>query len=94
MKIIICGCGKIGSTLLSALVAEGHDLVALDDDPAALAEVTNIRDEDVRSPDAGVFQRFAVRAVSAHSDHVVDVGDLRKGCRVVVERREVVSFDY
>ena len=44
MKIIICGCGKIGSTLLSALVAEGHDLVALDDDPAALAEVTNIHD--------------------------------------------------
>ena len=44
MKIIICGCGKIGSTLLSALVAEGHSLVALDDDPAALSEVTNIHD--------------------------------------------------
>ena len=44
MKIIVCGCGKIGSTLLSALAAEGHDLVALDDDPAVITEVTNIYD--------------------------------------------------
>lgn len=44
MKIIVCGCGKIGSTILSALAAEGHDLVALDDDPAVIAEVTNIYD--------------------------------------------------
>ena len=44
MKIIVCGCGKIGVTLLSALVAEGHDLVALDDNPAVIAEVTNIHD--------------------------------------------------
>ena len=44
MKIIVCGCGKIGTTILSALAAEGHDLVALDDDPAVIAEVTNIYD--------------------------------------------------
>ena len=37
MKSIVCGCGKIGSTILAALVAEGHDLVALDDDPAVRA---------------------------------------------------------
>ena len=44
MKIIVCGCGKIGTTLLSALASEGHDLCALDKDPAAVAEVTNIYD--------------------------------------------------
>ena len=44
MKIIVCGCGKIGTTILAALAAEGHDLVALDDDPAVITEVTNIYD--------------------------------------------------
>ena len=44
MKIIVCGCGKIGTTLLSSLASEGHDLVAIDKDPAAIAEVTNIYD--------------------------------------------------
>ena len=44
MKIIVCGCGKIGTAILSALASEGHDLVALDNDPAAIAEITNIYD--------------------------------------------------
>ena len=30
MKILIVGVGKIGSTLLSGLVSEGHDVVAID----------------------------------------------------------------
>lgn len=44
MKIIICGCGKIGSTILASLVSEGHDVVALDRDPDVITEVTNIHD--------------------------------------------------
>lgn len=44
MKIIVCGCGKIGTSLLSSLASEGHDLLAIDKDPAAIAEVTNIYD--------------------------------------------------
>ena len=44
MKIIIGGCGKIGETLLSALVSEGHDVVALDNNPAVIAQITNIYD--------------------------------------------------
>ena len=44
MKIIIGGCGKIGETLLAALVSEGHDVVALDNDPAVIAQITNIYD--------------------------------------------------
>ena len=30
MNIIVVGCGKIGSTLVESLSAEGHDVVALD----------------------------------------------------------------
>lgn len=44
MKIIVNGCGKIGSTILASLVAEGHDVVALDRDPAVITEMTNIYD--------------------------------------------------
>lgn len=44
MNIIIVGCGKIGTTILSCLVAEGHDVVALDNDPEVVAEITNVYD--------------------------------------------------
>ncbi len=44
MNIIVIGCGKIGTTLISSLVAEGHDLVAIDNNPDVIAEITNIYD--------------------------------------------------
>lgn len=44
MKMIVVGCGKIGISIISSLVAEGHDVVAIDDDPAVIEEITNIYD--------------------------------------------------
>lgn len=44
MKIIISGCGKIGTTVIGSLVAEGHDIVAIDNNPEVIAEITNIYD--------------------------------------------------
>ena len=44
MKILVCGCGKIGSTMCADLVAEGHDVVALDKDPAIISQITNTLD--------------------------------------------------
>ncbi len=44
MKIIISGCGKIGTTLIESLVVEGHDLVVIDNNPAVISEITNIYD--------------------------------------------------
>ncbi len=44
MKIIIAGCGKIGTTLIENLVVEGHDIVVIDNNPAVVSEVTNIYD--------------------------------------------------
>ncbi|MBR5515010.1 MAG: Trk system potassium transporter TrkA [Clostridia bacterium] len=44
MKIIIVGCGKIGTAILSNLVDEGHEAVAIDNDPAIITEITNIYD--------------------------------------------------
>ncbi len=44
MKIIINGCGKIGKVILASLVAEGHDVVAIDKDPQVLDDITNVYD--------------------------------------------------
>ena len=44
MNIVIVGCGKIGSTIISSLLREGHDIVAVDSDPAVISEVSNIYD--------------------------------------------------
>ncbi|MBE7057391.1 MAG: Trk system potassium transporter TrkA [Ruminococcaceae bacterium] len=44
MKIIIAGLGKIGTTILASLVAEGHDVVAIDSNPDIIDEITNIYD--------------------------------------------------
>ncbi len=44
MRVIVVGCGKIGSTIIEALVSEGHEVVAMDNDVAAVTEITNIYD--------------------------------------------------
>ena len=44
MKILVAGCGKIGTTILSSLTAEGHNITALDTDAAVITEITNIYD--------------------------------------------------
>ncbi len=44
MKIIIVGCGKIGTTIIESLVREGHDVVAVDSDPAIIADISNVYD--------------------------------------------------
>ena len=44
MRIIIVGCGKIGSTILESLTEEGHDVTAIDNDPDVIEELTNIHD--------------------------------------------------
>lgn len=44
MNIIVAGCGKIGTSILSNLVAEGHDVVAVDNNADVISEITNIYD--------------------------------------------------
>ena len=33
MKIIVVGCGKIGCTIIESLLAEGHEIAAMDNNP-------------------------------------------------------------
>ena len=44
MKIIIAGCGKVGTVLVSALTQEGHDIVVIDNDAEAISTITNTHD--------------------------------------------------
>lgn len=44
MNIIVAGCGKIGTAILSSLVTEGHDVVAVDNDRSVIEDITNIYD--------------------------------------------------
>ncbi|MBQ8573071.1 MAG: Trk system potassium transporter TrkA [Ruminococcus sp.] len=44
MNIIVVGCGKIGQSIISSLISEGHDVVAIDKDQEIIEEVTNIYD--------------------------------------------------
>ena len=44
MNIIIVGCGKVGVSILSSLVAEGHDVTAVDSNAEVIEELTNVYD--------------------------------------------------
>lgn len=44
MNIIVVGCGKIGLTIISSLVAEGHDVTAIDNNSSLISEITDIYD--------------------------------------------------
>lgn len=44
MKIIIVGCGKVGTVLAEQLDQEGHDIVVIDNKPAPLKSVTDSLD--------------------------------------------------
>ena len=41
MKIIIAGCGKIGTALTKSLLKEGHDITVIDIEPAHVDELVN-----------------------------------------------------
>lgn len=44
LKIIIVGCGKVGSTLVEQLVLEGHDITVIDTNTTKIEELTNLYD--------------------------------------------------
>ena len=42
MQIIVVGCGKVGSTLAAALIAQNHDVVIIDQDDQLLAAAADL----------------------------------------------------
>lgn len=44
MKIVIAGCGKIGTAVLTNLVSEGHDVTAIDNNDSVISYLNDIHD--------------------------------------------------
>lgn len=44
MKIIVTGCGKIGVAAIESLVDEGHDVIAIDNNPVVIEEIRDVYD--------------------------------------------------
>lgn len=44
MKVIVSGCGKVGENLVESFIAEGYDVVVIDNVPSVITEITNIHD--------------------------------------------------
>ena len=44
MRIVIVGCGKVGTSIASQLNAEGHDIVVVDIDRNAVQNLSNSLD--------------------------------------------------
>ena len=66
MKIVIAGCGKIGQTVIGRLVAEGHDVIAIDSNKDVLEELTNIYDIMTicgNCADSDVLEEIGIRSV-------------------------------
>ncbi len=77
MRIIIVGCGKVGSALCEQLSAEGHELTLVDLSERRLEELTTLYDVDSVSgsgtnytvlQEAGIKQADLLIAVTAHDE--------------------------
>jgi len=44
MKVIVVGCGKIGKAVLESMEEERHEIVAIDNDPRVIEQITNTFD--------------------------------------------------
>ena len=44
VRIIVVGCGKIGTALIESLVSEEHDIVVIDSNRKILEEINNMYD--------------------------------------------------
>ncbi len=74
VKIIVAGCGKIGTTVVESLNAEGHDVTAIDSCPTTLDSIINVHDVMGvcgNCADCDVLQE----ADAAHADLFVAVTD-------------------
>ena len=44
MNVIVVGCGKAGRAVVESMVDENHNVMAIDNDPAVIEELTNTYD--------------------------------------------------
>src|SRR5580692_497802 len=74
MRYLIVGCGRVGSTLARLLVADKHDVVVVDENPAAFKRLGNRFGGQVEVG-TGIDYDVLKRAGAASADGFVAVTD-------------------
>jgi len=74
MRYLIVGCGRVGSTLAKLLVADKHDVVVVDENPAAFKRLGNRFGGQVEVG-TGIDYVVHTRAGAARADGFVAVTD-------------------
>ena len=44
MNVIIVGCGKAGRAVIDSMVGDNHNVMAIDNDPEVISDITNTFD--------------------------------------------------
>src|SRR5579872_2520522 len=88
MKYIIVGCGRVGSTLAKFLVAEGHNVTVVDDNPAAFKRLGNRFTGQVELG-TGIDAEVLRRAGAENADGFISVtnGDNRNVMAALIAQR-------
>jgi trk system potassium uptake protein TrkA len=88
MKYVIVGCGRVGSTLAKLLVAEGHEVSVVDENPASFKRLGNHFPGSVEvgtGIDSDVLKRAG--AESANGFVAVTDGDNRNVMAALIAQR-------
>src|SRR6202166_1047020 len=88
MKHVIVGCGRVGSQLAKLLAAEGHDVVVIDENPAAFKRL-GVRFPGRVEVGTGIDYDVLKRAGAADPDGFVAVtdGDNRNVMAALIAQR-------
>ena len=88
MRYLIVGCGRVGSTLAKLLVADKHDVVVVDDNPAAFKRLGNRFGGEVEVG-TGIDYDVLKRARAERTDGFVAVtdGDNRNVMAALIAQR-------
>jgi len=88
MKYVIVGCGRVGSQLAKLLAAEGHDVVVIDENPAAFKRL-GVRFPGRVEVGTGIDYDVLKRAGAADADGFVAVtdGDNRNVMAALIAQR-------
>jgi trk system potassium uptake protein TrkA len=88
MKYVIVGCGRVGSTLAKLLTAESHDVVVVDENPAAFKRLGNHFAGRVEVG-TGIDYDVLRRAGADHADGFIAVtdGDNRNVMAALIAQR-------
>lgn len=80
MKVIVVGCGKIGRAILESMQEERHDIVAIDNNPQVIEQISN------------TFDVMAVCGSATSTELLVDAGISKTDLFIAVTESDEVNM--